>query len=169
MVLLYDCEKGFGRSFFCFICVLYLFPGNPHSRHNDVKLFAISERGLLESFIRTVQVSSTDIGMQFVFRKSKCAMLFMWRGKVTKTDGIRLPDDRVIKNLEKGKSYKFLGGTGKWSNMVRRKEIQRYKGIFPQNPKTSQVEAEWLECTTCCKYLCRVLSAIYCCVYRLVS
>ena len=40
-------------------------------------------------------------------------MLVNRRGKVTKTDGIRMPDDRKIKNLEKGKSYKYLGGTGK--------------------------------------------------------
>ena len=40
---------------------------------------------------------------------SKCAMLVMWRGKVTKTDGIRMTVDREIKNLKKGKSYKYLG------------------------------------------------------------
>ena len=57
---------------------------------------ASPERGL-ESLIHTVRVVSTDIGMQFGI--SKCAMLVMWRGKVTKTDGTRMPDDREIKNL----------------------------------------------------------------------
>ena len=28
---------------------------------------------------------------------------------MTKTDGKRMPDDREIKNLEKSKSYKYLG------------------------------------------------------------
>ena len=73
---------------------------------DDVKLFTSSERGL-ESFIHTMRVVSTDIGMQF--GTSNSAMLVMWRGKVTKTEGIRITDDREIKNLEKGKSYKYLG------------------------------------------------------------
>ena len=73
---------------------------------SDVKLFARSERRL-ESLIDTVRVVSKDIRMQFGI--SKCAMLVMWRGKVTKTDGIRMPDDRDFYNLEKSKSYKYLG------------------------------------------------------------
>ena len=43
------------------------------------------------------------------FGISNCTMLVTWGGKLTKTVGIRMPDDREIKNLEKGKSYKYLG------------------------------------------------------------
>lgn len=78
-----------------------------------VKLFVSLERGPELSFHTVV---STDIGMQFGI--SNCTMLVIWGGKVTKTVGIRMPDDREIKNLEKGKSYKHLGGTVKRSNVV---------------------------------------------------
>lgn len=69
-----------------------------------VKLFVSLERGL-ELLFHTV--ISTDIGMQFGI--SNCTMLVIWGGKVTKTVGIRMLDDREIKNLENGKSYKYLG------------------------------------------------------------
>lgn len=40
-----------------------------------------------------MRVVTTDIGMQFGI--SKCAMLVVWRGKATKTDGIRMPDEKL--------------------------------------------------------------------------
>ena len=33
----------------------------------------------------------------------------MKRGKIIKLDGIELPNDKVIKSLEEGESYKYLG------------------------------------------------------------
>ena len=33
----------------------------------------------------------------------------MKRGKIIKLDGIKLPNDKVIKSLEEGESYKYLG------------------------------------------------------------
>ena len=36
-----------------------------------------------------------------------CAV--MKRGKVTKSDGIRLPDDRVIKSIHEENGYRYLG------------------------------------------------------------
>ena len=36
-------------------------------------------------------------------------MLVMKRGKVTKSDGIRLPDDGVIKYIHQESGYKYLG------------------------------------------------------------
>ena len=38
-----------------------------------------------------------------------CAMLVMEKGKVLKSVGIELPDGKVIKSLQKGESYKYLG------------------------------------------------------------
>ena len=35
-------------------------------------------------------------------------MLVMKRGKIIKLDGIELPNDKVIKSLEEGESYKYL-------------------------------------------------------------
>ena len=36
-------------------------------------------------------------------------MLVMRKGKIVKSDGIQLPNDKVIKSLEEGESYKYLG------------------------------------------------------------
>ena len=43
------------------------------------------------------------------FGLEKCAVLVMKRGKVTKSDGIRLPDDRVIKSIHEENGYRYLG------------------------------------------------------------
>ena len=43
------------------------------------------------------------------FGVTKCAKLAIRKGKVVATEGIKLPDGREIKNLEKGDSYKYLG------------------------------------------------------------
>ena len=73
---------------------------------DDIKLFAKDENGL-DALIQTVRVVSTDIGMKFGLEK--CAVLVMKRGKVTKSDGIRLPDDRVIKSIHEENGYRYLG------------------------------------------------------------
>ena len=36
-------------------------------------------------------------------------MLITKKGKIVKPDGIQLPNDKVIKSLEEGESYKYLG------------------------------------------------------------
>ena len=36
-------------------------------------------------------------------------MLITKKGKIVKPDGIQLPSDKVIKSLEEGESYKYLG------------------------------------------------------------
>ena len=54
-----------------------------------------------------MHIFSADIGMDFGV--TKCAKLAIRKGKVVATEGIKLPDGREIKNLEKGDSYKYLG------------------------------------------------------------
>ena len=39
----------------------------------------------------------------------KCVMLAMKKGKMVKSDGIQFLNDKVIKSLEEGDSYKYLG------------------------------------------------------------
>ena len=39
----------------------------------------------------------------------KCVMLAMKKGKMAKSDRIQLLNDKVIKSLEEGESYKYLG------------------------------------------------------------
>ena len=43
------------------------------------------------------------------FGIEKCAMLAMEKGKIMKSVGIELPDGKVIKSLQEGESYKYLG------------------------------------------------------------
>ena len=43
------------------------------------------------------------------FGIEKCAMLVMEKGKIVKSVGIELPDGKVIKSLQEGESYKYLG------------------------------------------------------------
>ena len=73
---------------------------------DDIKLVAKDERGL-ESLIQTVRSISTDIGMKFGLEK--CAMLVMKKGEVSKSDGIKLPDDKVIRSIHEESGYKYLG------------------------------------------------------------
>ena len=73
---------------------------------DDLKLYSRSEKGL-NSLVQTVCVFSKDIGMEF--GTEKCAMLTMEKGKIVKSVGIELPDGKVIKSLQEGESYKYLG------------------------------------------------------------
>ena len=61
----------------------------------------------LDSLVQRVCVFSEDIRMEFVIEK--CAMLVMKKEKIAKSVGIELPDGKVIKFLQKGESYKYLG------------------------------------------------------------
>ena len=61
----------------------------------------------MDSLVQTVRVFSEDIGMEFGIEK--CAMLVMEKGKFVKSVGIELPDGKVIKLLEEGEIYKYVG------------------------------------------------------------
>ena len=45
--------------------------------------------------LRTVYVFSTDIGMGFGIKK--CGIITMKRGKIVKSEGIKLPDGEMMK------------------------------------------------------------------------
>ena len=70
---------------------------------NDLKLYSRSEKGV-DSLLQIVRVFSEDIGMEFGIEN--CAMLVMKKGKIVKSVDIELPDGKVIKSLQEGKSYK---------------------------------------------------------------
>ena len=73
---------------------------------DDLKWYSRSEKGL-DSLVQTVRLFSEDIGMEFGIEK--CAVLVMVKGKIVKSIGIELPDNKVIKSLQEGESYKYLG------------------------------------------------------------
>ena len=57
--------------------------------------------------VQTVRVFSEDVGMEFGIEK--CAMLVMEKGKIARSVGIELQDGEVVKALQEGGSYKYLG------------------------------------------------------------
>ena len=61
---------------------------------DNFKLYAKYEKGL-EKLFQTVGIFSDDIGMESGI--DKCATFVLKWGKITKFDGIPLPDGRVIK------------------------------------------------------------------------
>ena len=72
---------------------------------DNLKLYSRSEKGL--DLVQAVQVFSEDIAMEFGIEQ--CAMLVMENGKIVKPVGVELPDGKVIKSLQQGESYKYLG------------------------------------------------------------
>ena len=75
---------------------------------DDLKLFAKNE-DQIDSLVNTVRIFSEDIKMEFGL--PKCGVLITKRGKVVKSDGISLPDGKMMKNIEEGE-YKYLGILG---------------------------------------------------------
>ena len=73
---------------------------------DDLKLYRQGEKGL-DSLIQTVCVFSEDKGIEFGIEKS--AMLVIEKGKIVKSVGLELPDGKVIKSLQEGESYQYLG------------------------------------------------------------
>ena len=63
------------------------------------------EKGL-DSFDQIVRIFSDDIGMEFGI--DKCYISSEER-KITKFDGISLPNEKVMKELIEGAGYKHLG------------------------------------------------------------
>ena len=56
--------------------------------------------------VRTVYVFSTNISMEFGIKK--CGILTMKRGKIVKSEGIKLPDGEVMKQVGQ-EGYTYLG------------------------------------------------------------
>ena len=93
---------------------------------DDLKLFAKSEEQI-DILVRTVHIFSTDIGMEFGMKK--CGILTMKRGKVVKCDGIKLPNNEVMKEVEK-EGYTYLGIVELdkiKENEMKEKTIKEYK------------------------------------------
>ena len=73
---------------------------------DDLKLHSRSEKEL-DSLVQTVHVFSEDVGMEFGMEK--CAMSVMEKGKIMKSVGIELPNGKIIKSVQEGERYKYLG------------------------------------------------------------
>ena len=72
---------------------------------DDLKLYAKSEEQT-NTLVRTVYVFRTDIGMEFGIKKS--GILTLKRGNIVKSEGIKLLDGEVMKQVGQ-EGYTYLG------------------------------------------------------------
>ena len=72
---------------------------------DDWKPYANSEEQT-NTLVGTVHVFSTNIGMEFGIKK--CGILTMKRGKIEKSEEIKLPDGQVMKQVGQ-EGYTYLG------------------------------------------------------------
>ena len=73
---------------------------------DDLKLYPKSKEQT-NSLLRTAYIFSTDIGMDFAI--NKCWILTIKRGKIVKSEGIKLPDGGVMKQVTHKEGYTYLG------------------------------------------------------------
>ena len=72
---------------------------------DDLKLFDKS-KNQTDSLVQTVHIFNQDIAIQFGIKK--CGVLIRERGKVIRTDGIRLPNRQGMKDIDEA-DYTYLG------------------------------------------------------------
>ena len=72
---------------------------------DDLKLYARSKEQT-NMLVRIVYVFSTNISMKFGIKK--CGILTMNRIKIVKTEGIKLPEEEVMKQVGQ-EGYIYLG------------------------------------------------------------
>ena len=101
---------------------------------DDLKLYGQNEKQI-DTVVNTVRIWSQDIGMEFGI--GKCAVLIMKRGVFSRSEGIQLPNDEVIKNVEEGEGYKYLGileadgfKNSEMKEKVRKEYFRRIKKIL---------------------------------------
>ena len=68
---------------------------------DDLKLLSCNGKEV-NLLVQTIHIFSKDIGMEFGIQK--CAMLMIETGKILKSVGIEMPDDKVIKSLQEDES-----------------------------------------------------------------
>ena len=72
---------------------------------DDLRLFGKSYEQIA-SLVQTVHTFSTDIGMEFGIKE--CGVLGQKRGKITNMEGVVLPDEQIMKEIEH-RGYRYLG------------------------------------------------------------
>ena len=82
-----------------------------------------------------------DIGMEFDIEK--CAMLVIEKGKIVKSVGIELPDGKVIKSLQEGESYKYLGILEADRFLGEEMKLKVSREYFRRLKKSFEVKIEW--------------------------
>lgn len=98
---------------------------------DDLKLFPKSEEQV-DTLVRTVLAFSTATGMEFGMKK--CGILTMKTGKVVRCEGVMLPNNEVMKEVEKD-GYTYLGIVELdkiKEDEMKKKTIKEYKRRHPK-------------------------------------
>ena len=72
---------------------------------DDIKISGKNAKNL-EALVQTIRIITEDMKMEFGI--DKCAAVNLVKGRTTQTEGIKLPDDRTIKDIGMT-PYKYLG------------------------------------------------------------
>ena len=72
---------------------------------DDLKLFGKSDNQI-DILLKTVFTFSEDIGMEFGLKK--CGVVILKKGKLVKFDGIHLPNQEIMKEVDEN-GYTYLG------------------------------------------------------------
>ena len=72
---------------------------------DDLRLFRKSD-GHIDSLVQTVLIFSEGIGMEFGLKK--CGVVILKKGKLVKFDGIHLPNQEIMKEVDEN-GYTYLG------------------------------------------------------------
>ena len=72
---------------------------------DDLKVVGKNEKEI-DSLVKTVEVCSCDIGMEF--RVKKCGLAYIKRGKLSKSEGLRLLSGNMITAVNE-EGYRYLG------------------------------------------------------------
>ena len=72
---------------------------------DDLRLFRKSD-GHIDSLVQTVLTFSEDICMEFGLKK--CGVVILKKGKLVKFDGIHLPNQEIMKEVDEN-GYTYLG------------------------------------------------------------
>ena len=109
---------------------------------NDLNLYRHKEKGL-DSLVQTIRIFSEDIEMEFGIEKR--AMLVIEKGKNVKSVGLELPDGKVIKSLQEGKSFKCLGILEGERFLGKKMKLAVSMEYFRKVKKSFEVKVEWWE------------------------
>ena len=72
---------------------------------DDLKLFGKSDNQI-DILLKTVFTFSEDIGMEFGLKK--CGVVILKKGKLVKFDGIQLPNEEIMKEVDEN-GYTYFG------------------------------------------------------------
>ena len=79
------------------------------------------------------------------FGIDKCAMLVMEKWKIMKSVGIELPDGEVIKLLQEGQIYEYLGTLEADKFLEEKVKLNVSKEYIRRVKKSFEVRTEWWE------------------------